>query len=58
MDIFHLISLVGGIAFLLFGIRITSSSLERQFGGKLAKLMERVSASSAKGVIIGMVITP
>ena len=40
MDIYSLITLIGGLAFFLYGISIMSSGLEKVAGGRLEKLLK------------------
>ena len=40
MDIFSAFSLIGGLAFFLFGMNVMSSNLEKMAGGKLELLLK------------------
>ncbi len=57
MDIFSFIQLFGGLAFFLFGMTILSSSLEKMTGGKLEKMLQKVTDNPLKGLLFGAVIT-
>ena len=57
MDIFSIITLIGGLAFFLYGMHVLSSSLERMAGGKLEKLLKKMTASPIKGLLLGIGIT-
>ena len=39
MDVFSFVTLFGGLAFFLYGMRLLSESLKKTAGGKLEKLL-------------------
>ena len=57
MDIFSLFTLCGGLAFFLYGITIMSAGLEKIAGGRLERILRRVTASPVKSLIFGAGIT-
>ncbi len=57
MDIFSILTLIGGLAFFLYGISIMSSGLEKIAGGKLEKLLKKMTSSPIKGLLLGAGIT-
>ena len=57
MDIFGVISLLGGLALFLYGMSILGSGLEKTSGGKLEKTLEKLTSSVWKSVLFGAVIT-
>lgn len=57
MNIFSIFTLIGGLAFFLYGISIMSSGLEKIAGGKLEKLLKKMTSSPLKGLILGAGIT-
>ena len=57
MDIFSILTLIGGLAFFLYGISIMSSGLEKIAGGKLEKLLKKMTSSPLKGLLLGAGIT-
>ncbi len=57
MTIFNILSLVGGLAMFLFGMNLMSSSLEKISGGKLESILEKMTDSRIKGVILGLFVT-
>ncbi|HUM82270.1 MAG TPA: Na/Pi cotransporter family protein [Lachnospiraceae bacterium] len=57
MDIFSFIQLFGGLAFFLFGMTLLSSSLEKMTGGKLEKMLQKVTDNPFKGLLFGAIIT-
>lgn len=57
MSIFNVLSLVGGLAMFLFGMQTMGDSLEKISGGKLEGILERMTNSRIKGVLLGLVVT-
>ena len=57
VDIFSVFTLLGGLAFFLYGIMVMSSGLEKIAGGKLESLLKIMTSNPAKGLILGAGIT-
>ena len=57
MDIFSVFTLMGGLAFFLFGMNIMSSGLEQLAGGKLEQLLRKMTSNRFKSLLLGVVIT-
>lgn len=57
MDIFAIISLIGGLALFMYGMHIMGESLEQLAGGKLEKIFEKLTSNKFKGLILGMTVT-
>ncbi|MCI9332193.1 MAG: Na/Pi cotransporter family protein [Oscillibacter sp.] len=57
MDIFSLFTLCGGLAFFLYGMTTMSKSLEKMAGGRLERLLKRMTESPWKGLLLGAGIT-
>ena len=57
MDIFDVLSLVGGLSLFLFGMNIMGQALERRAGGKLRSLLGRLTTNKAAGLLTGLGIT-
>ena len=57
MDIFSLFTLCGGLAFFLYGITIMSAGLEKIAGGRLERILRKVTASPVKSLIFGAGVT-
>lgn len=57
MDIFSLFTLCGGLAFFLYGMTTMSKSLEKMAGGRLERLLKRMTESPVKGLLLGAAIT-
>lgn len=57
MDIFAIITLLGGLAFFLYGMNVMSQGLERMAGGKLESILKRMTDSKIKALLLGAVVT-
>ena len=57
MDLFDVLSLIGGLAMFLFGMNTLSAALEKLAGGKLEKLLEKMTSNPIKGVLLGAGVT-
>ena len=57
MDIFDLLRFVGGLALFLYGMNVMGGSLEKLAGGGLKSVLERITSSPVKGVLLGTIIT-
>ena len=57
MDIFAIITLLGGLAFFLYGMNVLSSGLERMAGGKLESILKKMTSNPFKSLLLGMGIT-
>ncbi len=57
MDLFDVLSLIGGLAMFLFGMNTLSAALEKLAGGKLEKLLEKMTSNPVKGVLLGAGVT-
>ena len=57
MDIFSLFTLCGGLAFFLYGMTTMSKSLEKMAGGRLERLLKRMTENPLKGLLLGAGIT-
>ena len=57
MDIFSFITLFGGLAFFLYGMRLLSESLKKTAGGRLEKLLNKATDNKFKGLAVGAIIT-
>ncbi len=57
MDIFSVLTFIGGLSMFLYGMQAMSSSLESASGGKMGALLEKMTNSCLKGVILGTIVT-
>ena len=57
MTVFNFISLLGGLALFLFGMSTMSGGLEKTAGGKLEKILRKMTDRPIKALFLGVVIT-
>lgn len=56
-SIFDIFTLLGGLAMFLFGMKVMGGSLEKLSGGKLEGILERMTNTRLKGLLLGTVVT-
>ena len=57
MDIFAVLKLVGGLSLFLYGMSIMGDNLEKMAGGKLEKILEKLTSKKIMAVLLGIVVT-
>ena len=57
MNIFSIFTLLGGLAFFLYGISTMSQGLEKIAGGKLEGILKKMTSNPIKSFALGTVIT-
>lgn len=57
MDIFSVLTLIGGLVLFLYGMDVMGQGLERLAGGKLEKLFDKLTSNPFKGALLGFVVT-
>ncbi len=57
MDIFGLLTLVGGLALFLYGMNVMGAGLEKMSGGKLERILETLTSNPIKAVLLGAGVT-
>lgn len=57
MDIFNIFTLLGGLAFFLYGMTVMSGGLEKVAGGKMEQLLREMTSNPIKSLVLGMGIT-
>lgn len=57
MDIFHVLTLIGGLCLFLFGMNIMGQSLERRAGDGLRKLLGKLTTGKMMGFLTGLAVT-
>ena len=57
MNIFDVLSLIGGLALFLFGMNLMGASLEKKAGGQLKTVLGKMTDSPVKGFFLGLVVT-
>ena len=57
MDLFNVISLLGGLAMFLYGMRLMGDSLKENSSGALKRVMEKVTDNAFKAFLLGVFVT-
>ncbi len=57
MDLFDVLTLVGGLCLFLFGMNIMGESLERRAGNKLQSLLGKMTSKKLAGFLTGLGVT-
>ncbi len=57
MDIFGVLTLVGGLAMFLYGMSVMGGGLEKVSGGRLELFLERLTSNPIKAVLLGAGVT-
>jgi len=57
MTIYNVFSLLGGLALFLFGMHLLGESLEKRAGARLKPILENLTKSPIKGVLLGAGVT-
>jgi len=57
MDIFNAITLFGGLAMFLYGMRMMGDGLKASSSGTLKKAMERITGTPVKAFLLGLAVT-
>ncbi len=57
MDIFDLLTMIGGLSLFLFGMNIMGQALERRAGEKFRTLLGKFTTGRAKGILTGLGVT-
>lgn len=54
MDIFDILTLIGGLCLFLFGMNVMGDGLERRAGGGLKLLLGKLTNNRMKGFLTGL----
>ena len=57
MDFFGLLTMIGGLALFLYGMRTMGDALARMAGGRLEQVLERMTNNPVKAVLLGAGVT-
>ena len=57
MDLFDVLNLIGGLALFLFGMDTMGKALEKQAGGRLKIILEKLTSNPLKGLLLGAGVT-
>ena len=57
MDLFDVLSMIGGLSLFLFGMTIMGDALEKRAGGSLKSILTKITSNKMMGFLLGMVVT-
>ena len=57
MDLFGVLSLIGGLALFLYGMQVMSDGLKQVSGGKLEKILQNLTSNRWKAALLGLGVT-
>lgn len=57
MDFFNLLTMFGGLALFLYGMDTMGQGLEKLSGGRLEKILEKLTSNPIKAVLLGTCVT-
>jgi phosphate:Na+ symporter len=57
MDIFMVFTLLGGLALFLYGMSVLGTGLDKVAGGRLERILEKLTSNPLKGVALGAFVT-
>ena len=56
-SVFNIFTLLGGLAFFLYGMKVMSTGLEKLTGGKLELALKKMTENKLKAILLGMGVT-
>ncbi len=57
MDFFGILKMVGGLALFLYGMDLMGEGLAKASGGKMEKMLEKMTSNTLKAVALGAIVT-
>ena len=57
MDIFGVLTMIGGLALFLYGMHVMGDGLAKTSGGKLEQILEKLTSTPIKAVLLGAGVT-
>ncbi len=57
MNLFSILTLLGGLALFLFGMDYMGSSLKKLSGGQLESILQKLASNRTKGFLLGFLVT-
>ncbi len=57
MDLFDVLTMLGGLALFLFGMNVMGQGLERAAGNQLSNILEKLTSNPIKGFLLGVIVT-
>ena len=57
LNFFNFLSLIGGLALFLYGMEVLGEGLSKLTGGKLEKILEKLTSNPIKAILLGAGVT-
>ncbi len=57
MDLFGVLTMIGGLALFLYGMSLMGDGLSKASGGRLEKILEKLTSNPIKAVLLGAAVT-
>ena len=57
MDFFDILTMVGGLALFLYGMQVLGDGLSKASGGRMERILERLTSSKIRAVFLGAAVT-
>lgn len=57
MDIFGVLTMLGGLSLFLYGMNAMGDGLSKVSGGKMEQILEKLTSNKLKGVLLGALVT-
>ncbi len=57
MDLFSCLTMLGGLALFLYGMDVMGDGLKKLAGGKLERILEKLTSNNFKGFLLGFFVT-
>lgn len=57
MDVFDILTLIGGLALFLYGMEMMGDGLKKMAGGQLESFLARLTSNRTKGFLLGLLVT-
>ena len=57
MDLFGVLTMIGGLALFLYGMHLMGDGLSKASGGRLEKILEKLTSNPIKAVLLGAAVT-
>lgn len=57
MNFFGVLTMIGGVAMLLYGMHVMGEGLSKLAGSKLEKILEKLTAGKIRAILLGAVVT-
>ena len=57
MDILQILTFIGGLSMFLYGMNVMGTGLQKLAGGRLEKILEKLTTNRWRGMLLGLGIT-